>query len=29
VGFIVGGREGPLKEGERERAAAWAKGFAG
>jgi len=29
AGFIVGGREGPLKEGERERAAAWAKGFAG
>jgi len=29
TGFIVGGREGPLKEGERERAAVWAKGFAG
>jgi len=24
-GFIVNGKEGPLKEGERERAAAWAK----
>jgi len=26
-GFIVGGREGPLKEGELERAAVWAKGI--
>ena len=26
-GFIVKGREGPLKEGELERAAAWAKGI--
>lgn len=25
AGFIVGGKEGPLKEGELERAAAWAK----
>jgi flavodoxin len=29
AGFIVKGREGPLAEGEREKAAAWAKGFAG
>ena len=29
AGFIVGGRQGPLKAGERERAAAWAKGFVG
>jgi len=28
-GFIVRGREGPLADGERERAAAWAKGFLG
>ena len=26
-GFFVTGREGPLKEGEQERAAAWAKGI--
>ena len=26
-GFFVGGTEGPLKEGELERAAAWAKGM--
>jgi flavodoxin I len=29
TGFIVKGREGPLAEGEREKAAAWAKGFVG
>ncbi len=29
TGFIVGDREGPLKDGERERAAVWAKGFVG
>jgi flavodoxin len=29
VGFIVKGREGPLADGERERAAVWAKGFLG
>jgi flavodoxin I len=29
VGFIVKGRNGPLAEGERERAAVWAKGFLG
>ncbi len=29
TGFIVKGREGPLADGERERAAAWAKGFVG
>jgi len=28
-GFFVDGGEGPLKEGEAERAAAWAKGIAG
>jgi len=28
-GFIVKGREGPLADGERERAAVWAKGFLG
>jgi len=28
-GFLVKGREGPLADGERERAAAWAKGFLG
>ena len=28
-GFTVKGRRGPLAEGEIERAAAWAKGFAG
>jgi flavodoxin len=28
AGFIVNGKEGPLKEGERERAAAWAKAMA-
>ena len=27
--FLVTGGEGPLKEGEVERAAAWAKGLAG
>lgn len=27
-GFIVGGKEGPLKEGELERAADWARGLA-
>jgi hypothetical protein len=26
-GFIVKGREGPLKDGELERAAGWAKGI--
>ncbi len=26
-GFIVKGREGPLKDGELERAASWAKGI--
>jgi flavodoxin I len=29
TGFIVKGREGPLAEGEIQRAAAWAKGFVG
>jgi flavodoxin len=29
IGFFVTGGEGPLKEGEIERAAAWAKGVAG
>jgi flavodoxin I len=29
TGFIVKGREGPLAEGEREKAASWAKGFVG
>jgi flavodoxin I len=29
TGFIVKGREGPLADGERERAAVWAKGFLG
>ena len=28
-GFIVKGREGPLADGERDRAAVWAKGFLG
>ena len=28
-GFIVKGREGPLADGERERAEVWAKGFLG
>ncbi|MCX7031684.1 MAG: flavodoxin domain-containing protein [Spirochaetes bacterium] len=28
-GFIVKGRDGPLADGERERAAVWAKGFLG
>jgi flavodoxin I len=28
-GFIVKGRNGPLADGERERAAVWAKGFLG
>jgi flavodoxin len=28
-GFFVTGGEGPLKDGERERAAAWAKGLVG
>jgi flavodoxin len=29
AGFVVKGREGPLADGERERAAVWAKGFLG
>lgn len=29
TGFVVKGREGPLADGERERAAVWAKGFLG
>ncbi len=29
TGFIVKGREGPLADGESQRAAAWAKGFVG
>ncbi len=29
AGFIVKGRNGPLADGERERAAVWAKGFLG
>lgn len=28
-GFIVGGKEGPLREGESERAAAWGRALAG